>query len=818
MGSTSGDDYPPKSSYSNDDAGDSSSDDSLAHNHIPKKPKLEEANRMYSDKSLRMMQKMGYNKDKGLGKLEQGRIEPIEASEQQGRRGLGLKMDDFDAAALKFESNMEHIQLQETVEWLHNSDASTDGFSRDELEDWLVVGKQKLFIDDEDKFCSPDILREVLNSKTIFDNLGADDMRRARNRSNPFETIRSSIFLNRAAVKMANMDSILEFMFTKPIDEHGGSLVRPDDLLYFADVCAGPGGFSEYILWRKGWQAKGFGFTLQKENDFKLHEFIAGTPETFDPYYGCNEDGNVFDPENIDSLTKYVLSQTQGLGVHFMMADGGFSVENQENLQEILSKQLYLCQFLVAISIIREHGHFVVKLFDLFTPFSIGLLYLIHKCFQQISIFKPNTSRPASSERYLVCKWKKANTDTIQRHFFEINKAMWDHPNTETDVLELVPMHVLKADEKFFNYIYESNNRIGRNQVAALLKIAAYCKDTTLKETSQQHIRKECLHLWRLPDEIRKAKNITENEMFQHLMGPWLKEMEFLSSPGKILTDKLSLPETFRCLDNWYFVPLEVHENTQKTFRTFFMSKGGFNVLYYSETGSWKEIGIYLEMSPNSLIYGEIVKELTGEGRSQTIVYALHIIDGIVLGGVDIRNFPLKKRLQMCEKFANALNKPNKSTKNPDGTVKFIAPISCKKLYCLRDFSSFFDRLKHYKLKDGPMRLGQEIRNLNGPARFFVPRGLLFFYELKPNLQIEFSRTHKQMYFFDKLNNKSFFENELPDRNVIYASFRSTFTNRKLWLWSSEDQVNQELNMKRDDNLLYRIDIDEFILQKSENN
>ena len=32
----------------------------------------------------------------------------------------------------------------------------------------------------------------------------------------------------------------------------------------------------------------------------------------------------------------------------------GFSVAGQENLQEILSKQLLLCQFLVAMSIVRE--------------------------------------------------------------------------------------------------------------------------------------------------------------------------------------------------------------------------------------------------------------------------------------------------------------------------------------------------------------------------------------------------------------------------------------------------------------------------------
>lgn len=59
-----------------------------------------------------------------------------------------------------------------------------------------------------------------------------------------------------------------------------------NELLYFADVCAGPGGFSEYVLWRKKWESKGFGFTLKGNNDFKLEDFFAGPPETFEPHYG----------------------------------------------------------------------------------------------------------------------------------------------------------------------------------------------------------------------------------------------------------------------------------------------------------------------------------------------------------------------------------------------------------------------------------------------------------------------------------------------------------------------------------------------------
>lgn len=46
-------------------------------------------------------------------------------------------------------------------------------------------------------------------------------------------------------------------------------------------------------------------------------------------------------------------------------------------------------------------GHFVCKLFDLFTPFSVGLIYLMYHAFEKVCIFKPNTSRPANSERYV---------------------------------------------------------------------------------------------------------------------------------------------------------------------------------------------------------------------------------------------------------------------------------------------------------------------------------------------------------------------------------------------------------------------------------
>ena len=106
------------------------------------------------------------------------------------------------------------------------------------------------------------------------------------------------MFQNRAALKLVEIDRICDRIFTQPDcwTKSGtilsGIIVYPlpknllffnpkqnlqlmfffnhllnhltdtREPLYFADVCAGPGGFTEYMMYKWAWQAKGFGFTL----------------------------------------------------------------------------------------------------------------------------------------------------------------------------------------------------------------------------------------------------------------------------------------------------------------------------------------------------------------------------------------------------------------------------------------------------------------------------------------------------------------------------------------------------------------------------
>lgn len=48
----------------------------------------------------------------------------------------------------------------------------------------------------------------------MFDELDAMELCKARSRANPFETLKSAFFMNRAALKMANIDAATNFLFT----------------------------------------------------------------------------------------------------------------------------------------------------------------------------------------------------------------------------------------------------------------------------------------------------------------------------------------------------------------------------------------------------------------------------------------------------------------------------------------------------------------------------------------------------------------------------------------------------------------------------
>ncbi|KAF9984775.1 FtsJ methyltransferase domain-containing protein 2 [Mortierella antarctica] len=372
---------------------------------------------------------------------------------------------------------------------------------------------------DLDLFCIEGIVNNLLESKKKLRAVPQEMFGRARQRCNPYELVGSSIFMNRASVKLASIDSQLALTATKESPTGTDGANSEDAKTFrFADLCSGPGGFSEYLLWRKhtwGERARGWAMTLKGDLDFQLDRFHkdAAVQETLHVFYGKDGTGDILKQENIDAFSELIEKDTHGLGVGLVSADGGISVDGDEAVQETLLQRLILCQILTMFMTLQKGGDFVVKIFDIFTPVTAGLVWILSRHFEKICVVKPLTSRPMNSERYVVCRrlLDHKPSRTID-HLKAVNAEYQDieeknnetaSPNEgqakKTDVNHIIDPDILTGDAHFMEYIKRNNMKTAIRQTEALDVFLKYVNEGLRPAFDQEAIKKLCLQEWRIP-------------------------------------------------------------------------------------------------------------------------------------------------------------------------------------------------------------------------------------------------------------------------------------------------------------------------------
>lgn len=305
------------------------------------------------------------------------------------------EQDDCESPESKPQKTIDELLL-ESYECLQN--ARQNRLDMIILSSWTAYGDRKISFDENTKFADETVVKRLHSTYLQYEELTETDRRAKKQIVNPLEAVKRGFLLNRAAIKFASIDKLMDYMFSDPVDKLNKSLIQPNELMYFVDIGGAPGGFADYLLWRRDWQTKGFGIPIKGTNYWSSKLTVGA--QRFNIFKGAKRDGDVTNEENITSIDRYV-KQHISLGVHVVIADSAFDVKELKYAKETIFKRMHLGEAILALSLLRSNGHFIIKLFDTLLPFTVGLIYLLHKCFAEIMLIKPKTSRPSSAERYI---------------------------------------------------------------------------------------------------------------------------------------------------------------------------------------------------------------------------------------------------------------------------------------------------------------------------------------------------------------------------------------------------------------------------------
>lgn len=227
----------------------------------------------------------------------------------------------------------------------------------------------------------------------------------------------------------------------------------------FAHLAEGPGGFMEAsynyrakITDRKNENDTFTGITLKPTNDYipdwnKIKKIFN---------YNKNiriEYGNLY---ILEDVMKYI-DKFKYDKAHFVTADGGFDYSSNFNGQEVNSCQIIYSEAIVALNILREKGCFVCKVFDLFTITMVQILYILSCSFEYVYIYKPETSRPANSEKYIVCMYYKNNLEKdVLDNLTSLIEA-WNNLGQKED--ESAILKNIKVSNQFIQKLDEYNKK-----------------------------------------------------------------------------------------------------------------------------------------------------------------------------------------------------------------------------------------------------------------------------------------------------------------------------------------------------------------------
>jgi 23S rRNA U2552 (ribose-2'-O)-methylase RlmE/FtsJ len=297
------------------------------------------------------------------------------------------------------------------------------------------------------------------------------------------------------------------------------SFDSPKPLQMFA-LAEGPGGFIEAVLnYRNNPADKYYGMTIEDPTDGevpgwkKTTSFLKSNPNVF-LEKGADATGNILNMENF----KHVVAKYKN-SCEFVTGDGGFDFSTDFNSQEINITRLLFGQIAYAVCIQKYGGCFVLKCFDCFYKASAELIYLLSTMYEKVYVVKPNTSRYANSERYLVCiNFLYSNSNYYAPIFEQLMATICDDTTFIRSFFNGVKIPLF-----YYNKLEESSSIIGQIQIDNIYSTLALIENRYKSDKINFHMKtniQKCVK-WCIKNKMEYNSNVmfaenAEKNIFIH--------------------------------------------------------------------------------------------------------------------------------------------------------------------------------------------------------------------------------------------------------------------------------------------------------------
>ena len=236
--------------------------------------------------------------------------------------------------------------------------------------------------------------------------------------TNPYEYIHTVVPGKRKSVSKYKPLSRSYFKMMELVHFFHLLPLRDDVVIRSFHLAEGPGGFIEALAnMRQNSSDRYVGMTIESARDYgvpgwrKSHHFLQTHRDTVHIEKGRDGTGDILSMQNLEHcIAEY------GGRMDMVTGDGGFDFSMNFNDQEIHITRLLFAQVVYAVFLQKKGGSFILKLFDCFMPQTLDILAILSCFYDRVYVTKPQTSRQANSEKYIVCKgFTLSSSDTQAR-------------------------------------------------------------------------------------------------------------------------------------------------------------------------------------------------------------------------------------------------------------------------------------------------------------------------------------------------------------------------------------------------------------------